>query len=1150
MFFIIFSSLLAGAIGAVLLQLLLFCVYIKSKPRLQNPRRHQYERPKISEDLRNLDGKLGQEETAHSLNAIFAFLFGELKDTRFVRRWVVRKLNVELEELLHTKTAGRVLEQITVRDYCLGSTVPTITNMSLITCKSSAPGKAPEEVDVALSVKYTGGFRISVDVDLVFGTSAYVSITVSKLEGKGRLSFTRHPYTHWSFSFFEEPELEFSTQSHFEGRVVPQLSGLIINQIKKTIRKKHILPAYKLRYKPFFIKPEPLLAHDEVLVENSKLTVGVMHITVVECSRLPFSKEIENTEMYCSLSIDAIAWRQEDIEKKFLGEIFEVEICKGPNKVVGVLFQLGSYEKEVLVSSISPESPAINKNLRQGDRVLYVDGVKAQTPKQVARLVKQAKDKFSLKVQRPFIWNESMVTPTKVSDDPKDMVIPVDEPDYDNEYEEFSGPIIATFESLGAESNQRPSSPSRLEVPSHESPVLRRRSSSKQPTTDDGRRLSSSLDYETAKQLKEKLQQTAEDKIKNVKTIIQESMQARKEGAGGKPKHLENEKVSNKQNSLKVEAPILQVEVDPDTVSLSSLSQLDEPDVTSGEMEQAEQISLASSLGEEDRTQETTLVPADRDPRWDETFSFQTKESDCYINVCVWNRIKGTFGERDIILGYASVPLIDIAMQCLTTLSGEYLELFKLQPPELQGGASRNPDQAKVFKHPGYEHRLSFGDITLFFHHEPQEGVKPSEVKDKVPVSDKQKLSDARKTQIQAAAEKPVRPHPRQGERKSQRTDNQNGGNNIAEGTRRLHVFLGTHFSLPTRCDFCTKKVWTKFAYQCQGCHFICHKKCSDKVQLTIPCDRTKKYHELQPQPQIKQPLDLGLHTEATSSVPSSPTVARKDPPKPPPSPQLSSSSSDEEGEDDEDIEVMVRRLNRLKRRLLSTSQNEVTKKEEVDHMVMTVAREMGRELFLNLPTAERKLKLETIINKLQKEIDAEAEQQADLFLKKENATSSKEKARAAEAFAKSEQRMQTLAMLMLHYCSGIQHCNEELSSQADETASEAKKESEKATEVRKEPEMEAQRNEDHEKKIEEGREAERNREAEAGVASDSMKDTAEGDDAFEHIEDGATGVDGEAELSDEEQMDKEVRMEIESSAEDTDTDEEEMQRDRRDDYM
>lgn len=55
----------------------------------------------------------------------------------------------------------------------------------------------------------------------------------------------------------------------------------------------------------------------------------------------------------------------------------------------------------------------------------------------------------------------------------------------------------------------------------------------------------------------------------------------------------------------------------------------------------------------------------------------------------------------------------------------------------------------------------------------------------------------------------------------------------------------------------------------------------------------------------------------------------------------MSSSSSEDEGEDDEDIEVMIRRLNRLKRRLIHARQNEVTKKEEVDHMVMTVAREV-----------------------------------------------------------------------------------------------------------------------------------------------------------------------------------------------------------------
>ena len=54
-----------------------------------------------------------------------------------------------------------------------------------------------------LDLTYTGGFQLAVDVDMVFGKSAFLSVTVTKLEGTARLQFTRIPYTHWSFSFIE-----------------------------------------------------------------------------------------------------------------------------------------------------------------------------------------------------------------------------------------------------------------------------------------------------------------------------------------------------------------------------------------------------------------------------------------------------------------------------------------------------------------------------------------------------------------------------------------------------------------------------------------------------------------------------------------------------------------------------------------------------------------------------------------------------------------------------------------------------------------------------------------------------------------------------------------------------------------------------------
>lgn len=76
---------------------------------------------------------------------------------------------------------------------------------------------------------------------------------MKKLTGKARLQFTRIPYTHWSLSFYSEPILELQVESQFQGRQLqPQIINLITGQIRRAVRRKHTLPRYKLRYKPFF----------------------------------------------------------------------------------------------------------------------------------------------------------------------------------------------------------------------------------------------------------------------------------------------------------------------------------------------------------------------------------------------------------------------------------------------------------------------------------------------------------------------------------------------------------------------------------------------------------------------------------------------------------------------------------------------------------------------------------------------------------------------------------------------------------------------------------------------------------------------------------------------------------------------------------
>jgi hypothetical protein len=139
-----------------------------------------------------------------AFNMLCNFLFQELKDTSAVRRYIMRKLNVEFKELLTTKTAGRLVERITVRDFSLGSHIPVIHSVYLHSSKLDEATKSTiQELTLFSEIEYKNGFSISVDVDLILGRSAFVHIKIASITGKVRLQFNKYPYTHWSFSFID-----------------------------------------------------------------------------------------------------------------------------------------------------------------------------------------------------------------------------------------------------------------------------------------------------------------------------------------------------------------------------------------------------------------------------------------------------------------------------------------------------------------------------------------------------------------------------------------------------------------------------------------------------------------------------------------------------------------------------------------------------------------------------------------------------------------------------------------------------------------------------------------------------------------------------------------------------------------------------------
>lgn len=344
-------------------------------------------------------------ESCHFLNAIFLFLFRELRDTPVVRHWLTKKIKVEFEELLQTKTAGRLLEGLSLRDISLGNSLPVFKTAKLMKPVHLNEDGMPEELNFEVDIEYNGGFHLAIDVELVFGKSAYLFVKMRRVVGRLRLQFTRMPFSHWSFSFLEDPLVDFEVKSQFEGRPLPQLTSIIVNQLKRVIKKKHTLPNYKIRYKPFFpFQVQPPLGSTcdlDLCVQDSRLGEGRLRVTLKECSRLFILGSYDReTYVHCTLELSSHQWKE-----KTRSSIKQTEVIKGPCGSVGMTFRhVPASEGDavhVSIETVTPNSPAALADLQRGDRLIAIGGVKVTSSVQVPKLLKQAGDRVVVLYERP-----------------------------------------------------------------------------------------------------------------------------------------------------------------------------------------------------------------------------------------------------------------------------------------------------------------------------------------------------------------------------------------------------------------------------------------------------------------------------------------------------------------------------------------------------------------------------------------------------------------------------------------------------------------------------------------------------------------------------------------------------------------------------
>lgn len=226
--------------------------------------------------------------------------------------------------------------------------------------------------------------------------NVYIPI-VKQISGLARLQFTRHPYTHWSLCFLGDPQLDLDIETIFQGRQMQSnVTSLISNQIRKAIRRKHTLPNYKIRYKPFFHKTD-----DEIDVSDLEPPNGGLEVNLSELSRVYLPAGLK--QVFATLTLAPIPWvlaRQHD--DKHLIVSLDLEIRKAKNQQIGIVFK--QLDTCVLVEAIIPNTPATKAKLRPGDILVTIQGKSVTHINHISKIIKSLnRTVLTLRIERMIV---------------------------------------------------------------------------------------------------------------------------------------------------------------------------------------------------------------------------------------------------------------------------------------------------------------------------------------------------------------------------------------------------------------------------------------------------------------------------------------------------------------------------------------------------------------------------------------------------------------------------------------------------------------------------------------------------------------------------------------------------------------------------
>ncbi|XP_015778528.1 PREDICTED: PDZ domain-containing protein 8-like [Acropora digitifera] len=435
----------------------------------------------------------------------------------------------------------------------------------------------------------------------------------------------------------------------------------------------------------------------------------------------------------------------------------------------------GEFGKTIVIQTIVTDSPAYCAGIVAKDIFLAIDGRKTDSLKQAAKMIKN-KNRFTATVQRP---------PTRLT-----QQLNQDVPDKE------LGKTVVDYKNVALDSNSESEDEFvNIVVPLFEHADREMAKSVVQEM------LLTSTDLRQQAEKKLKLKQGGKVPLGTANT--ESGVEAKPTGTGDQVRRDQRAigltSADEKQDSPRVLRKTSdQVTQDVDKKVVFPSSTNDSP------AQGNDQVSPPSQTAVDGPDHvKTRLVPASVEPVWSETVKFDILQGHQYLNVCIWCKFQDK-NEKDALLGYISIPLMDIAWQCLALSSKRHEQCYMLVSPHSDRVIS---NMSYLRNNPSLKDQPCCGDVTLIFRHTPSLADCDETILEKPDFLATSELKD--ESQLKDTLESLEPPK---------------------------HQFSLTQFHFPTRCSYCNKKVWTKVAFQCRICAMICHKKCLQSCMRYTHC--------------------------------------------------------------------------------------------------------------------------------------------------------------------------------------------------------------------------------------------------------------------------------------------------------------------------